>query len=263
MSKNWEYAASLLWPILTTAAKDRRKPIYKELAPLINTNPLSVGNALEPIQAYCMEYKLPPLSAIVVGKNTGLPGGGFIAWDIEDIDSAFEKVFNHPWETVQNPFFGFTEHDSIETLSNEIINNPNKAKEIYTKVKVRGTAQHIFRETLLKAYESRCAICGFSFKQALEAAHIVPWSKAKPEERISPSNGVLLCSNHHKLFDEGIIQITNQLQVHHPKKQSHYSKADIAATVVLDTKSLQLPKNINLWPSLHLINRRNQTYQKQ
>ena len=258
MSKNWEYAASILWPVLVAAAKDRNKPIYKDLAPLINTNPLSVGNALEPIQAYCMDSKLPPLSAIVVGKTTGLPGGGFIAWDIDDIDTAFEKVFNHPWESVQNPFGGFDKSDTIETLSNELVETPSKAKEIYAKVKVRGTAQHIFRAALLKAYECKCAICGLGFKEALEAAHIIPWSKAKPEERISPCNGVLLCSNHHKLFDSGSIQITTEFKVLYNEKGINYSEADRAATIDFNLKSLRLPKNEDIRPSVDLIYKRNQ-----
>lgn len=262
MSKNWEYAAGILWPVLVAAAKDRRKPIYKELAPLINTNPLSVGNALEPIQAYCMDSKLPPLSSIVVGKTTGLPGGGFIAWDIDDIDTAFEKVFSHPWESLQNPFGGFSENDTIETLSDELIKKPSKAKEIYAKIKVRGTVQHIFRAALLKAYDCKCAICGFSFKEVLEAAHIVPWSKAKPEERISPCNGILLCSNHHKLFDGGIIRITAELVILYKEEGRNYSETDKSATVAFNSKPLRLPKDINLRPSTNLINRRNQAYEK-
>jgi len=258
MSKNWEYAASTLWPVLIKAARDRVKPIYKDLAPLINTNPLSVGKALEPIQAYCMDSKLPPLSSIVVSKTTGLPGGGFIAWDIDDIDTAFEKVFNHPWESVRNPFGGFNENDTIETLSNELLETPSKAKEIYAKVKVRGTAQHVFRATLLKVYERKCAICDFSFKEALEAAHIIPWAKAKPEERISPINGILLCSNHHKLFDSGLIQITTDLKILHNQKGYNYSNADRFATLDFNLKPLRLPKNKNTRPSVDLIRKRNQ-----
>ncbi|ELV8553910.1 HNH endonuclease [Vibrio fluvialis] len=261
MSKNWEYAASLLWPVLVSAAKSRRKPIYGELAPLIQTNPLSVGNALEPIQAYCMDSKLPPLSAIVVGKTTGLPGGGFIAWDIDDIETAFEKVFDYPWSSIQNPFGGFSENDTIESLSNELIKAPSKAKEIYTKVKVRGTAQRIFRAALLKAYDCKCAICGFSFIEALEAAHIIPWPKAKPEERISPCNGVLLCSNHHRLFDSGIIKITTGFEILHGEAGRGYSDADMASTVLFNSKLLRLPKDISVRPSVELIKKRNQTYE--
>ena len=260
MSKNWEYAASLLWPVLVAAAKDKRKPTYGELASLINTNPLSVRNALEPIQSYCMDSKLPPLSAVVVNKTTGLPGGGFIAWDIDDIDTAYETVFNFSWATIPNPFGGFSKSDTIETLSDELIQSPDNAKEIYTKVKVRGIAQNIFRAALLRAYDCKCAICGFGFMEALEAAHIIPWSKAKPEERISPRNGLLLCSNHHKLFDSGVLIITEDLDILHVTSGHNYSEADRAATVLFSSKSLRLPKNTAVWPSLELIKKRNQTY---
>ncbi len=258
MAKNWEYAAGILWPVLVRAAKRKDKPSYSDLAPIIGTNPLSVGKALEPIQAYCMEYKLPPLSAIVVGKTTGVPGGGFIAWDVDDIETAYGMVFNHPWQLVENPFEGFDENDSTDSLADEIIKNPKTAKEIYQRVKVRGTAQAIFRSALLKAYECKCAICGLSFKEALDAAHIVPWSKSSNEERLSPSNGILLCSNHHKLFDCGIIKINTGFQVlHEVIERNSYSKADRLATIEVSLQTISLPKSEHLHPSVELINKRN------
>lgn len=256
MSKNWIHAAGILWPVLVVAAKNREKPIYKELAPLISTNPLSVGKALEHIQSFCMESKLPPLSAIVVSKTTGLPGGGFIAWDIDDIDTAFEKVYEFPWGSIQNPFGGFLESDTIESLSDELIKTPSKAKEIYTKVENRGIAQKIFRAALLKAYDSKCAICGFSFQEALEAAHILPWPKANAEERISPRNGILLCSNHHKLFDSDIIKINEELVVFHAQQGKKYSDVDRVATIDYHGKPLSLPKYNRLAPSVELVHKR-------
>lgn len=60
-----------------------------------------------------------------------------------------------------------------------------------------------FRVNILKAYEYRCAVCGFDVRLglqpvALEAAHI-KWRQAGgPDLEV---NGLALCSLHHKLFD--------------------------------------------------------------
>lgn len=257
MARNWEYAAGILWPVLIRKAKAKRTVFYSELAPLIDTVSINVRHALAPILYHCMGSKLPPLTAIVIGTTTDKPGRGFIAWEIDDIKSAYEAVYLHNWDTVENPFGGFDKNDTTETLSRELVDHPDKSEEIYTKVKVRGPAQAIFRAALLTAYDGACSICGLSFKEALDAAHIVPWSKASHSERISPRNGILLCSNHHKLFDSGRIQISEDFKV----VDKYYGKkchggADKAATIAFHLKPLRLPNNKGLWPSLELIWRR-------
>lgn len=256
---NWEYAAGILWPILTDAAKEGKKFTYSEIAPRIDTNPHSVGRALGPIQAFCLDEKIPPLTSIVVSKSTGLPSEGFIGWDIDDIDEAYEKVFQYNWDAAENPFGGFDENDTTEKLAEKLLKRPGSSRKIYAKVKVRGTVQKIFREALLTAYEWECSMCGLSFVEALEAAHIVRWSEASDDEKISLCNGILLCSNHHKLFDNEWIEISKDYKVRHIYDESYpgdYSKADKAATVAIDGNHLRLPKNKKLWPSLKLIRKK-------
>lgn len=72
-----------------------------------------------------------------------------------------------------------------------------------------------FRINILRAYEYKCAICGFDVKLgdssiALEASHI-KWQKAGgPDEAV---NGLALCSLHHKLFDRGAFTLSKQRQI--------------------------------------------------
>ena len=72
-----------------------------------------------------------------------------------------------------------------------------------------------FREKILKAYEFKCAICGFDVRLhnqpvALEASHI-KWRQAKgPDTEV---NGLALCSLHHKLFDRGAYTLSQELEV--------------------------------------------------
>ena len=72
-----------------------------------------------------------------------------------------------------------------------------------------------FRENVLKAYNYRCAVCGFDVKLrhqpvALEASHI-KWHRAGgPDTEV---NGLALCSLHHKLFDRGVFTLSAKLEV--------------------------------------------------
>ena len=64
-----------------------------------------------------------------------------------------------------------------------------------------------FREKVLRAYQYRCAICGYSGRigdalVAVEAAHI-KWHQAGGPD--THPNGIALCSLHHKLYDRGMI----------------------------------------------------------
>lgn len=256
MSKNWEYAAGILWSYLVKSAKEENFPTYSDVAPIIQTNPLSVRNALELIQQYCMDMKLPPLSAIVVGKNSGLPGDGFIAWDVDDIKTAHKRVFIYPWASIENPFGNFEEQDSIATLSKRLVDSPDNADQIYQKVKARGIAQQVFRNALLKAYSGKCAVCELSYKETLEAAHIFPWAKCSASDRISPCNGILLCSNHHHLFDSGLIRISTDYEISISKMKKHATNTDYSSVSVYDGKFLNLPKESKLLPSKTLIEKR-------
>ena len=72
-----------------------------------------------------------------------------------------------------------------------------------------------FRESILRAYEYRCAVCGFGVRLrnkllALEAAHIMWHQAGGPDLEV---NGLALCSTHHKLFDLGAFTIGRELQM--------------------------------------------------
>ncbi|MDX5419148.1 MAG: HNH endonuclease [Hymenobacteraceae bacterium] len=72
-----------------------------------------------------------------------------------------------------------------------------------------------FRESILKAYEYQCAVCGFGVRLkhkvlALEAAHIMWHQAGGPDVEI---NGLALCATHHKLFDLGAFTVNPDLRL--------------------------------------------------
>ncbi len=260
MPRNWQYCAGVIWPTLVNAAKNKTTLQYlRDIVPLINTSAIASGRALGPIQDFCLENRLPPLTAIVVAKTTGLPGEGFIAWDVDDIDSAQQSVFAFNWDAIPNPFGGFGEYDTIDSFAEEILDNPNKTEEVYTKVRVRGIVQQIFRKVLLEAYDYKCAFCDLNFEEALDAAHIIPWRDASPSQRLDPSNGLLLCATHHKLFDNDYLSIDESLKIQYLGEvdESNFSDMDKVLTLNLIGKKIKLPTNKTFYPNKAFIKMRN------
>lgn len=76
----------------------------------------------------------------------------------------------------------------------------------YLKVETRHRLfQAVFRATVMRAYEGRCAVCSLQHGQLLDAAHIIPDSD---EDGVaSVVNGMALCKIHHAAFDVGILGI--------------------------------------------------------
>jgi putative restriction endonuclease len=72
-----------------------------------------------------------------------------------------------------------------------------------------------FRRVVLTAYEYRCAFCGYDgaiggMPVALDAAHVKWWAMDGPD---TIDNGVCLCSLHRKLFDKGVLGVTEDWRI--------------------------------------------------
>jgi len=70
--------------------------------------------------------------------------------------------------------------------------------------------QQGFRIKVTEAYRRRCAVTEESTLIALEAAHIVPYSR---EQRHDVSNGLLLRADFHRLFDAGLVGVDTDYRI--------------------------------------------------
>jgi putative restriction endonuclease len=82
-------------------------------------------------------------------------------------------------------------------------------------VAVRSRRSPAFRDTILRIYEHRCAVCGYdgmlgSAHLGIEAAH-VRWHAAGGSDK--EDNGLALCSFHHKALDLGAIGLDDDLHI--------------------------------------------------
>lgn len=121
------------------------------------------------------------------------------------------EILRQVAETILEQNFPETLHqDILDAIGLDIITNPSASLR-----KAARRRDPLFRESILKAYEYRCAVCGFGVRLrnkllALEAAHIMWHQAGGPDVEV---NGLALCSTHHKLFDLGAFTIDSALQM--------------------------------------------------
>lgn len=74
-------------------------------------------------------------------------------------------------------------------------------------VRTDRRGQGLFRAVILRNYEWRCCVSGFSLPQLLEASHIAPWNEFE-SRRNDPANGLCLNTFLHAAFDACMFTIT-------------------------------------------------------
>lgn len=74
-----------------------------------------------------------------------------------------------------------------------------------TVATLRRLHQETFRQRVLRAYRTSCAICRLRHRELLEAAHILPDGHPRGEPIVP--NGLALCKLHHAAFDRHILGI--------------------------------------------------------
>jgi putative restriction endonuclease len=210
MSINQHERAYRMWNILADLASRKRDITYKDLAQQLGLHPRVLRYPLNLIQEYCLEQGLPPLTILAVNQS-GFPGQGFTAVDhsLNSLRAGRLEVFSkNDWREEGNPFAFAATGASFDRLVSTVLKRSSDTGDLLAVVKTRGIAQQIFRAGLLDAYRRRCAFSGSTVEQALEAAHIVPWSEASDQDRFHVSNGLLLNSFFHKLFDSDVLVVT-------------------------------------------------------
>lgn len=255
--------ASRAWGVLTDIAGRDEVITYGELAKRLRIHHRTIRFVLGPIQQHCLDNNLPPITILVVNAITGDPGDGFIATsdETDTRERAYRKVYRKNWASVANPFLAYEAgaNANDEELVNLLTEFPDSSSEVYRKIRQRGRQQQLFRAVLVRAYGGACAFCGISIPEILEAAHIIPWTKARREDAFSPTNGLLLCRNHHRLFDDGLLTVDGNMaikcRVTHPRRRRP-APADRQTACSLDGRKVRLPESERLRPSTDLLARR-------
>lgn len=137
--------------------------------------------------------------SIVVGKT----------YDAEknSIDAAL-------WQQVQLTLARYQQPPAMAGKAELLVTEPAPlyGNAVLRKVRI---GQGAFRLSVTDAYTKRCAITGEKTLPVLEAAHIKPYAEAGPN---TVTNGLLLRSDMHKLFDDGYITVTPDYKIEISKR---------------------------------------------
>ena len=251
MADNYEKYAFYAWDILCEKAKHKKIVSYKKLTERIGLNLYirQIGRVLDPIQIFCVEEKLPPLTIIAIGTYSGKPGAGFTAWEDNSFEYLKNKVFYFNWDNIKNPFSYIESGYTTDKIARKLIQNSSEVKELIIAIKSRGIHQIIFRKMMLEIY-NKCVFCGFSTLNVLDAVHIKPWGKCADLEKLNKRNGILLCGTHHKLFDYGYLTIGDDYKIRIGKETLIENKYDKYFIENLINKKIYLPISEKNYPSL-------------
>jgi putative restriction endonuclease len=126
-----------------------------------------------------------------------------------------EVIGNAVWQQVEANLYKYGLANRKEESKSQLIleePEPQYGKSILTKVRL---GQGAFRVLVTDAYTRKCTISGERTLPVLEAAHIKPFAQSGPH---FISNGLLLRSDIHILFDNGYVTITKDLKVEVSRK---------------------------------------------
>ena len=128
-------------------------------------------------------------------------------------------------------------------------------KEYAESVVKRRLHQPVFRQRVLIAYNSQCALCRLRHPELLDAAHIK--EDAHGGEPIVP-NGVAMCAIHHRAFDSQVIGISPDYVVE--VRSDVLSEVDGPtlqhALQGVHKTTIQLPRERRAYPDVELLEER-------
>jgi putative restriction endonuclease len=107
---------------------------------------------------------------------------------------------------------------------------PDPRQKIVRKIE-QNYRESSFRRRILTAYSHACAVCGMQLK-LVDAAHIIP--VYDPQSNDDTSNGICLCTLHHRAMDRMIIAIdpdyrimTNGVEIERLQQEQRGDGADL------------------------------------
>ena len=121
--------------------------------------------------------------------------------------------------------------------------------------------QGIFRESVIRAYQERCAVCRLHHRVLWDAAHIKPDGEGGPAEE---RNGLSLCKLHHAAFDRWFFSVRPDYSIEvSPKILSEKDGPMLQHGLKeIHNQRIQLPRNTDLRPDREYLDYRYQLFSR-
>lgn len=171
-------------------------PEVQKLAALLGRTPASVARKLGNFGAFDPTLRNAEITGLIHTSK---------------LDREIWDEFHSNWSTLvwqANKLHRSFEKQRGKTAVGRRPSGPSETFRI-TKQRIH---QAFFREAVISSYSETCCVTGLRIRECLIASHIVPWS-IDEEHRADPTNGLCLSSTFDRLFDAGLISITDDLRV--------------------------------------------------
>lgn len=175
-------------------------PDVIQLATLLGRSPASVARKLGNFGSFDPELKSRQVKGLVHASK---------------LDAEIWDEFNRDWNQLALQASQLraelgTEADwEHEVDTGVLVPRGASEKEAMRKTRIH---QAFFRDAILSSYEGTCCITGLRIPECLVASHIVPWSVSE-QHRTDPHNGLCLSATFDRLFDRGLITVSEELAV--------------------------------------------------
>jgi putative restriction endonuclease len=180
-----------------TSAKN---PHVMKLAELLKRSPAGVGRKLGNFASFDPELQKRQISGLTHASK---------------LDREIWDEFNSDWNRLVLEATrlreGLTPAPEVDHEDDSKIVLPQGASEKEATRKAR-IFQSFFRDTILSNYEETCCITGLRIRECLVAGHIIPWSVSE-RLRADPRNGLCLSATFDRLFDRGLMTISEDFKV--------------------------------------------------
>jgi putative restriction endonuclease len=105
---------------------------------------------------------------------------------------------------------------------------------------------------VLPAYGNRCTICRLNETRLLDAAHII--GDADPRGDPAVSNGLSLCSIHHRALDEDLVAVSPDYRVEvHPRLRDEKDGPMLTVLNAAHGANIAVPRRREMRPDRNLL----------
>jgi len=171
-------------------------PDVEALAAHLRRSPGSIARKLGNFGAFDPELRRRGIS--------GLPHASKLDREVGD-------EFHSDWGEAVSQAESLRQSPAALPLHETALIPPSGPSEAVREAKQR-VHQTFFRNAVLSSYENTCCVTGLRVSECLVAGHIVPWGEDE-RYRADPTNGLCLSATFHRLFDAGLVAISDSLNV--------------------------------------------------
>lgn len=183
---------------------NQRNPKIIELCGIIGRTPSSVA------------FKLVNFASLdPFHQNRGVRG----MQNTGKLDREIYNEFSANWDDLifESESLLAAKSSNIRPEEKEIQFDENReGVDVIRSIKARVN-QSFFRTVVTAIYSYKCAVSNIDLPELLIASHILPWS-ANEKERLNPANGICLSPLYDKMFDKGLMTLTDDYKITFSKK---------------------------------------------